>query len=552
MPFPSRSSSLIGSDAPQSSLPASELPSSRALPFLPIEIWARIFSYLPHPPTLFALSLTHSSFNAQLHSSDSQPLWRVLWDLSSSLSSAVLLSRPWALVPGNWRAQVAASRYLSLLPQTNHPFFCVPPRYTDEGQPLDQDRITTTPGALDVEEVLGRALCAVARGSGVVIGFEKGIGYVRRPARGGKPVLFYTDSTLIRNVTAIEMSAERGFLIAVCESRLLLRVDIKDGENVRWPLRWKVLDGFAMEAGNVTSIRVVEGVMGGVALLGFETGSIRVVQTEEGGCRRVFSMAESADFIAGNSRWVVGASSFEPICVCVWDVVQETIVHTFRRSSTGWSGAGTIAGICATENDDIFAVWDGRGAIHMLNVRTGEMGGVIKLRGSFEKGSGETAVEEAEVGEAAAHVGKGKLVLFKDRKRVAVATSNRVFVTPLSLQRRAAAEEPVKIEGAKRATLALSTDDRVLVSAEGDMFGGLSYKMVGRHFIGEKPRIRFWNAATGKNYGDLAAPSPVGSISLCGDTLAAVCGAVGQVLIGFATATGAQCGDNIKVLRRTV
>lgn len=410
----------------------------------------------------------------------------------------------------------------------------MPPRYALDGEPMKEDRLKMRPWAVDVEDVLGRALVAIALANGVVVGFERGLGYVERGGDAAAAArLFYDDAPLLKGISMMELSAAGGFVVAVCDAGFVVRIDVRATEGGRWPLRWRPLDAYGVEGGNVVSLSISENARW--VLVGFDTGRIRAIDVGGRGCRRVFTLAESADLVVANEKWVIAVNCLQPIRACVWDAADGRPVHDFSQTTEGWGQVTTMAGVCATCNVDLFALWDGRNAIRILNAKTGQILRVNRVRGSFQRG-GRNAVEEAEDGVAAPHVGKGKMVVFKDGRRAAVATSNRVFVTPLAANWRPAVET-VQVEGAKRALLALSTDDRVLVTAEGDAFGGLSYKVVGKRFIGAEPRIQFWNSETGRNYGNVVVPSPVTSLSVCGDVVAAVCGAVGQVVIAFAIPT---------------
>lgn len=410
----------------------------------------------------------------------------------------------------------------------------MPPRYALDGEPVKEDRLKMKPWTTDIEDVLGRALVAVALATGVVVGFERGVGYVERGRDAVAAArLFYDDAPLLKGVYMMELSAAGGFVVAVCDVGFVVRIDVRAAGGARWPLRWCPLDAYGVEGGNVVSLSISENARW--VLVGFDTGRIRAIDVGGGGCRRVFTLAESADLVVANHKWVLGINCLQPICACVWDATDGRPLHDFSQTSVGWEQVTTIAGVSATYKDDLFALWDGRNAIRMLNAKTGQIVRVNYVRGNVQSGV-RNAVEEAEDGVAAPHVGKGKMAVFKDGRRAAVATSNRVFAAPLATNWKPR-NETVQVEGAKRALLALSTDDRVLVTAEGDAFGGLGYKVVGKRFIGAEPRIQFWNAETGENYGDVAVPSPVTSLSVCGDIVAAVCGAVGQVVIAFATPT---------------
>lgn len=426
----------------------------------------------------------------------------------------------------------------------------VPPRYDLAGEPVLEDRVSVRPIKVDVEDVMGRAVAVVVLGKAVVIGFEKGLGLLRRGerARGvvGKgrfarvalkenaaAAFFYDDAPLLGKVLmfANRPVGEKGVLVAVTSNNVLVRIEVEQHDlRERRPLRWEIIDDFTYENGSVVELTTSED--GAYAIAGFCNGRVRVVHIENGGCRRVFTLGECAEMIVSNSKWLVASNSFQPIGCGVWDCSDGRPVHDFTQTSVGWEEITTIAGLTTTSADDLFALWNGRNAIRILNAKTGEFARIIHVECTFSR-CVRSATEEAEHGAVSPHLGRGKMVLSADKKTAAVATSNRVFLVPLNLGPRLS-PPVVQVDGAKRALLAVSTDDRVLVTAESDVFGSLGSRVSGRTSIASPPRLRFWSMGTGRLHGDIVVPSPVTCLSVCGDTVAAVSGAVGQVMVAFA------------------
>lgn len=519
LPPPSSSANRTQSSLQTSSRSISTR-SSRPLPTLPPHVWYQIITHAPDLHTLSSLSLTSSLFASHLISSFSQSLWQAVWDSISRLPSSTLISSPWLQVPGGWRAQVAASRFLTRLPQSR--LFYLPPRYHPDGSVVLADRVRTSPTCSDLEDVLGRACVAVALGNGVVVGFEGGVGYVTRIDHNIK--LFWDDAHIVRGGAIAKR--EKGCVVMICANAVLIKVKVKKG---RWPLTWSALDHFGVEGGNAVSLAVAHGRV----FVGFDSGRIRIVDLEKGSCRRVCSMAESVDILCANTKYLMAINTFQPICACVWDVQHGHPIQDFRNTVDGWGSLKTVAGVCCTRNEDVFAIWDGKNALRMVNVSSGQVLRVTKVRGTFNREVQRSIGEAGEEAGAAAHLGYGRMVPFHDKKKAVVATSNRVFAMPLHHRWRPA-KETVQIEGARRALVALTTDDTVLVTAETDAYGELRYKIVATRSINARPRLAFWSVQNGKQLGELQLPSPASSLSVCGDIVAAVCPAVGQVVIGFA------------------
>lgn len=509
----------------------------RQLPDLPPELWAEVLKSLPTAKALCTAARVSTTWNKELTTTRSEPLWRAIWDLSSRLPSRALPS--WARVPGPWRSQVAASyNLISLHPPTIH----VPPRYDPIGNVLPLDAVAMPQGPIDVDDVLQNATSALALANCVVLGFVRGLAVLIRPGvlptcvarrtRPPRPVLIYDDAPLLGEILRLAPRpvGPEGAVVAVTATHCVVRVDVcLAARSPRRVLRWAVIDSFAHETGAVVQLSVSED--DAHAIVCFDNGRVRVVHIAQGGCRRLFTPGEAADHVVANRRWLVAASAFQPITLGVWDLVEGVSVHTFSQTSVGWESVTTVAAVCATASEDRFAIWNGRDAIRFLNVKTGEFVRTVPVTSVFPA-LPRSATEEAEHGAASAQLGDRRMVRSHDNFVYAVAASNRVF-----LVRGAQTASPftLQLDGARHSLLALSTDDRVLVTGEGNAFGALGSKVSGRKCINTPPRLRFWDVESGLLRGEVVVPSAVTSLSVCGDTVAAVCGAVGQVMVLFGT-----------------
>lgn len=403
-------------------------------------------------------------------------------------------------------------------------------------------------GAIDVDDVLQNATSALAMANCVVLGFVRGLALLIRPGvlparvtafprrcreeASAAPVLVYDDAPLLGEVLRLAPRpvGQDGKVIAMTSTHCLIRVEIcLTARSARRTLRWVLIDNFAHESGSIVQLTVSEDDVHAIAC--FDTGRIRVVNIAEGGCRRLFTPGETTEHVVANRKWLVAASSFQPIACGVWDMVEGVSVHTFSQSSVGWEAVTTVAAVCPTSSEDRFAIWNGRDSIRFLNVKTGEFVRTVPVHGVFVARP-RTATEEAEHGAASAQLGDGRMAMSKDKNVYAVASSNRVFLVRGA---QTASPSTVQLDGARHSLVALSTDDRVLVTGEGNAFGALGSKVSGRKCIATSPRLRFWNVEDGRFTGEIVVPSPVTALSVCGDTVAAVSGAVGQVMVLFGT-----------------
>ena len=525
------------------------------LPSLPPELLPLICRHLVTARDLCALSQVSSPFNHELTAAHADPLWRRVWLHLARLPPDALL---WARVAGPWRQQVAASFHLARLPRAlqdppppaRPAVLFVPPRYTADGSVRPDDRVRTSPRNIDVEDVLGRAVAVVALGRGVVVGFEKGIAFLKRNApqkaaatpRGKfarlrsieRATLFYENQPQLGGVLMFshQPQGDNGIIVAAMSTDVLVRIDVEqDNPKAKRPLKWTIIDSFGME--NAAVVEVTTSEDGMYALVGFASGRVRVVHIAQGGCRRVLAMRESAEMIVANGRWLLAANSFLPIACGVWEIEDGRPAHDFTCTSIGWEEITSIAGLSATRVAYLFAIWNGHNAIRILNAKTGDFCRIIRVDSTFLK-CPRSATEEAEHGAVSPHVGRRKMIMSADRRTAVVATSNRAFVVPLS-PAAARPQEMRQLDGAKRALLALSTDDRVLVTAESNVFGSLGSRVLGRASLASEPLLRFWDVASGRLQGDIVTPSTVTSVSTAGDIVAAVAGAVGQVMVAFST-----------------
>lgn len=541
---------------------------------LPLELWANIFTHLQSPNDIAATAAVCKAWSAELSSSASDALWRQIWDHQATLPSHLLLAeRPWARVEGGWRAQVAASYRLAT--QTGPRTLFVPSRYTRAGDIHPEDVLNVFPTKIDVEDVLGRAKCVQAFGTAVLIGFEKGLGLVRLQCRSGsssvslgkatarllarrniaraiaarsspdpcdvKPSVkqpsFYFDETPLLGgfvMFAPKPVGSDGLVLAATSTHLLVLIDCRlSKHNLRRPIQWRILDSYASHAadGNLVELAVSDNEKH--AFVCFDNGHVRVVDVKMGGLAHCLSMRESADQIACDSKFIVAANFYNPIGCVVWDIIDGRALHRFDQTSVGWEEITSLAGVTSTHVPGHFALWNGKDAVRILNAKTGRFTRIIEARSRFVKDPGRSATEEAEHGAACAHIGRGKMALFADKRTAVLATSNRVLVVPLDAPRTSCRTKRPQLDNARRAQVALSMDDRVIITAECDAFGSLGSRVAGRAALAASPRLRVWNVATGVMRCEIPVPSPVTNLSVAGSTIAAIAGAVGQAIIRF-------------------
>lgn len=500
--------------------------SRNKLPPLPQELWARILTHLDSPSQIATIAEVSPHWHQEITSSSFQPTWRKIY-----FRTTPHFPPPWALLPAGWRHQVAASYHLerlfSSLQSSNARQLFLPPRYDSLGNPHPADALRL-PSRFDLEDTLGRATAVQAFATCILIAFEKGLALLFRPLPNSvKPPRLYVDhSRLLHNIQLLSSTpAPDGTVLAATPYAL---VCIRTQPAARNPIHWRVLDSFSNDTAVITDLTVAPDAQ--VALIAFCNGVIRVVNLH-GGFRFSVSLGETAERVVASAKWLVASSSFPPVAVGVWNIADGTCSFSFSQTSPGWKDILSIAGLTTTNSQDHFAIWNGKDAVRILNARTGEFSRVIDVHPRFSRIS-RTATEEAEHGAGSAHVGRGKMVLFSDQNTAVIATSNRVLVVPLYGHFGKA--PPIRqLDGARRALLALSTDNRIVVAAESDAFGGLGFRVSGRTAIASPPRLQIWNVASEQLRSELILPSPATSLSVCADVVAVVCSAVGQVMVVF-------------------
>jgi DNA-binding beta-propeller fold protein YncE len=199
-------------------------------------------------------------------------------------------------------------------------------------------------------------------------------------------------------------------------------------------------------------------------------------------------------------------------------------MHRWERSSVGWEEVAQIVAISPTARKDCFAVWDGRSQVRVLNAAQGRFTRIIDARGSVIKSMTRSVKDEAEFGAAASHVGPSKMAISADGQTVFVAASNRVIILDIhgmSAVKRAATMK--QLDGARRALLALSTDNRYVVTAEGDVFGGLASRFAtGPSRSQAAPCICVWDAATGELRRRITEVGYISDLSVANNCIAVV------------------------------
>lgn len=488
---------------------------------LPPELWACVFRHLTTPHQLCTASLVARVWHQELTNPSSSAIWRILWDRQAKISSHCL--QLWAK-SATWQQQVAASYHLLRL--TNPSLIYIPSRYTSTGDPHPADALTQRPERIDVLETLGRARAVRSFASSVLIGFDNGLGLLHRPRKNRSPFFFYDDAPQLRPVHVFSYPVtSRGIVIAATYTTLI-SIDPNLQTPCRRPLVWRVLDVFPDDS-SVVNLTVSTDAQ--YAIAGFCNGHVRVVDLKNRGCIYMLSMRESADMLVADHALLVACNFFAPVSMTVWQLRDGRALHRFEQTSVGWEEITSVSGLTTTRWRDTFAIWNGKDSIRLLNARSGRFVRFIDVHSRFPRAP-RTATEEAEFGAACAHVGLGKMALLADGKSAAVATSNRVLV--VSLEKGALPGR--QLEGARRSVLALSTDDKVIVTATSDVFGGLGSRVAGRTSIAARPVMQIWDIDKEKVGSEVVLPSAVSSISVCGDVVAAVCSTVGQVVVAFA------------------
>ncbi|PXF49077.1 hypothetical protein BWQ96_01215 [Gracilariopsis chorda] len=508
------------------------------LPSLPIQVWAHILSYLTSPNHLCSASLTTTHWYNEIISNHFDRVWRTVWDQHATISSNALLKIPWARLPSNWRHQVSASYNLERLssPQSSARTLYIPPRYQRDGTVLPSDRLHCTPCNVDLEDVLGKALVAHAFASCAFVAFEHGIALVRRRTlslrnnRQSCPSLYYERNSFVSGISILSLRAmpPNASLLALSGNGTLLCITVNPDKHRA--ISWRILDSFASENGAV--LNVCASADNKYAVVGFLSGIVRVVDIAKGTRKHTLCMREGADIVVASRKWVVGSSSFQPIALSVWRISDGTCVHSFTHESPGWRNIITIAAIEPGNSDDHFIIWNGRDKLSVLDVERGTFLFSTDIKPRFRRQL-RSAVEEAEHGAGSAQLGTCKMALSGDKRFAALATSNRVLIVRVASCLGDSTMHK-QLDGARRALVAMSTDDRVVVTAEGNAFGRLGVQVSGKASLAESPRLQVWNAETQTLRSEIRLPSAASSLSVCADVITVICGSIGQALVVFA------------------
>jgi hypothetical protein len=290
----------------------------------------------------------------------------------------------------------------------------------------------------------------------------------------------------------------------------------------RRPIRWTILDNFQMTDAHIVSLVLSQDRQH--ALAGFSNGHIRVVDVANARLHHVLSSREAPDLVVAAGRWVVASNLGTRPCPTCWDRADGRAMHRWERSSVGWEEVAQIVAISPTARKDCFAVWDGRSQVRVLNAAQGRFTRIIDARGSVIKSMTRSVKDEAEFGAAASHVGPSKMAISADGQTVFVAASNRVIILDIhgmSAVKRAATMK--QLDGARRALLALSTDNRYVVTAEGDVFGGLASRFAtGPSRSQAAPCICVWDAATGELRRRITEVGYISDLSVANNCIAVV------------------------------
>jgi hypothetical protein len=556
-----------------------------ALPALPPELWARVLSHVASGGNVRDLGVAAHvcrTWCDELQTRRADGLWRAAWDAGSLRPADDVVPQP-----RSWRACVAASRLLAAR-SARERLVRLPPRShlsLSASSARDAVVAVNTPGLGDLQDALGRATAIHAFSAGpVLIGFERGLTLLRSPeaqvlkraheaaasdsrestvhlgnagAAGQPPdVLDVEQSSLLGGVVLFAKYAGRqsdNAVIAATTTGLVIAIEVDLTvpclDRARDPaadrpsravsaarqrmlrsrrprvIKWRILDNFEMTQGHLVSLSRSHRDDGRFVLAGFSNGHIRVVDIEAAHLVHVLSMRGSPDLIVACGRWIVASSFFAPISFTCWDMDDGRAVHRFDQTCVGWEEITTMAGVCPTRQGNSFALWDGKGAIRILDVSNGRFSRLVEARGVIDASSTRGLQAESELGAAAAHIGPHKLVLSADGKTCIVAASNRVLIVDIDAKSVCKRVHSMRqFNEARRALLAVSTDNRLLVTAEGDMFGALTPRFAS--FAGatsvRSPRICVWDIETGDLKREICGVGRISEISVANGTIAVI------------------------------
>lgn len=196
----------------------------------------------------------------------------------------------------------------------------------------------------------------------------------------------------------------------------------------------------------------------------------------------------------------------------------------------GWEEVTSIVSIVPAPSKDCFAVWDGKACIRILDVKTGRFRREIQAKGLVSASATRNAQTEAEVGAPAPHVGPCKMVLGDNGRTVVVAASNRVVLTDIGCNSEVERALSMRqLEGARRSLVALSSDNRYVITAEGDVFGNLASRLTAGvpRTLNKPPRICVWDAESGGLRREITGFGSISDLSVAGNAIAVVARSAG-------------------------
>jgi len=468
-------------------------------------------------------------------------IWKDVWDSTSNVSSDELSA--YHRVNGGWLEQVRSSFLLRKRCGKPENSIYLPPRYisgTGTGIQVhpDDDIIEMRPDNIDIEGALGRATCSrTVTCTDVVIGFEKGVGVLCFCRDKPAPVFFHhvlSASSADQVSQGIHMMAPNvlpngGELICSTTLKKLISIDInrrvhRMKHRVRRPLRFREIDHYESEDGHL--VELTTSTDGGLILLGFDTGRVRVCSPKRG-VLYILSMRESCDMLVANSRYIVSASFMQPIGCAVWDARDGRAMYRFDQTSVGWEEVTAIAGLASTPRVECFAVWNGKDSVRILDVLTGIFREIIQVRSADPaiRIRGRNAIEEGELGAPSAHVGRGRIAVSHDMKTLLVSSNNRAFVVDTIKKTH------VQLEGARRNLVAMANDERTCVTADADAFGELGTWVTGRTALGRKHGVTIWDTTTGECRSRIELPAAAEELDVAANLVVVTAKKMGQVVI---------------------
>lgn len=192
-------------------------------------------------------------------------------------------------------------------------------------------------------------------------------------------------------------------------------------------------------------------------------------------------MRSPPDILAAAAGYVVASSSGARLGAAAWERTDGRALHRWDGGSPGWDSVGCVTGVAALKGGFVF--WDGRGVARIVDLAQG--GGWARV------------IELRDGGGIAPLIGQAQVIVLGDGKKCALGSSVGVVVVDCvdtGVVRRVGG---MRVLDAPRALMAVGTDGKTLVTAEGDAFGGLASRFSRARGTGKSGKICVWDTVTG-------------------------------------------------------